>query len=103
MTWQPVVNEHLDIEGVAYRVAEHPAAPGMPYGQEGRAATVYQLVADTEQRALKVFKPRFQVPGLVTLADQLAPLAALPGLLVCERRVLTPRRHPALLRQYPDL
>ena len=27
------VNDELTINGVAYRVAEHPAAPGFPYGQ----------------------------------------------------------------------
>jgi trigger factor len=44
----------------------------MPYGQEGRQAIVYRLSAsDGEQRALKVFKPRYRSPGLVSLAERL--------------------------------
>jgi peptide/nickel transport system substrate-binding protein len=103
MPFQPQVREELEIDGTTYRVAEHPNAPGMPFGQEGRQAIVYQLGADDERRALKVFKPRFSTPSLVLLADQIARLASLPGLQVCQRTVLTARRHTALLRRFPDL
>ena len=103
MTFSARVNEELLIGGTTYRIAEHPHAPGMPYGQEGRQATVYQLVTGDERRALKVFKSRYQVPALVALADRLAKFADYPGLTVCRRTVLTARRHTELLRQYPDL
>jgi hypothetical protein len=43
MPFQPQVNQELTIDDVTYRIAEHPAAPGIPYGQEGRQAIVYQL------------------------------------------------------------
>jgi hypothetical protein len=33
----------VEIEGQRYAVAEHPAAPGIAYGQEGRAGIVYCL------------------------------------------------------------
>jgi len=42
--------------------------------------------------ALKVFKPRYRIPALVTLADRLAAFADLPGLQVCRRTVLTMQR-----------
>jgi tetratricopeptide (TPR) repeat protein len=103
MPFQPESGQELTIDGVAYRVAEHPNAPGMPYGQEGRAAVVYQLVAEAERRALKVFKPRYRLPEMVSVADGIAPHARLPGLRVCQRAVLTPQRHATLLRQHPDL
>ena len=103
MPFQPRAEETLLLDGVTYRVAAHPAAPAMPYGQEGRQATVYQLIADGDVQALKVFKARYRVPALVALTERLAPLATLPGLAVCRRTVLTPQRHTALLRQYPDL
>lgn len=79
------VGEELTIGDVTYRVTEHPAAPGLPYGQQGRAATVYQLAVvsttgPTEYRALKVFKPRYRLPALVTLADRMAAFADLDGL-----------------------
>lgn len=43
-----IVGAELIIGGTTYHLAEHPSAPGMPYGQEGRAAVVYQVLAGTE-------------------------------------------------------
>jgi len=43
MPFQPNVHDQLTIDGVTYRIAEHPAAHGIPYGQEGRAGIVYCL------------------------------------------------------------
>ena len=104
MPYQPEINQELAIDGDSYRIAEHPAAPGIPYGQEGRAGIVYQLVAqDGEKRALKVFKARYRLPALVSLADRIERFADLPGLSVCHRTVLSARRHGDLLRQHPDL
>jgi len=114
MPFQPEVNQELVIDGVTYRFAEHPWAPGIPYGQEGRQAIVYQLAAPSpavgegqegspDRRALKVFKPRYRLPALAGLADKLASFAVLPGLAVCHRTVLTAHRHADLLRQHPDL
>lgn len=104
MTFQPDVDLRLEIEGIGYTFTQHPAAPGIPYGQEGRAAVVYQLLADQGQkRALKVFKATFREPSLVLLSERVRPFAALPGLSVCERTVLRPQQHNDLLRRYPDL
>ncbi len=103
MPFQPLVNDILDIDGTAYRIAEHPAAPGIPYGQEGRQAVVYQLISGDERRALKVFKPRFRVPGLVALTAQIVKYADLPGLAVCHRSILTQQRNSKLLERHPDL
>jgi len=110
MPFQPNVHDELTIDGVTYRIAEHPAAPRIPYGQEGRAGIVYQLLPAADRSAgfqpamaLKVFKPRFRLPFLVAQADRMAPFAALPGLRAARRTVLTPSRHADLLRQHPDL
>ena len=104
MSFHPTVNDELQIDGEHYRVAEHPAAPGIPYGQEGRRAVVYQLIAETRGKyALKVFKSRFRVPGMVSVAESLIPYANIPGLQACERVVLTALRHRSLLSEYPDL
>lgn len=115
MSFQPNPNDELTIGGEVYRVAEHPAAPGIAHGQEGRAGIVYRLVALTpppqakppgegvRSAALKVFKPRFRLPFLVSQAEQLAAYADLPGLAAGRRTVLTPSRHADLLRQHPDL
>ena len=104
MPFQPHIDQVLLIDHVPYRIAAHPSAPGMAYGQEGRQGTVYQLLGeDGTKKALKVFKPRFRVPALVLLAERIAPWAALPGLQVCERTVLSAHRHAGLLREHPDL
>lgn len=64
----------------------------MPYGQEGRQATVYQPVVGGLQPALKVFKPRFRVLPLASMANRTRGYAALPSLAPCHRIVLTPER-----------
>ena len=104
MPLQPQVSQRIIIDKMTYQIAEHPSAPGIPYGQEGRQAIVYQLVApDGDKRALKVFKPRFRVPALVALTAQIVKYADLPGLAVCHRNILTQQRNSKLLEQYPDL
>ncbi len=45
MAFRPNVGDELALNNVTYRIAEHPAAPGIPYGQEGRAGIVYCLEA----------------------------------------------------------
>jgi hypothetical protein len=73
MSFRPNAHDELIIDGVAYRIAEHPAAPGFPYGQEGRAGIVYclQNPATASKAALKVFTrplphPRPRLPGRET-------------------------------------
>ena len=44
MPFQPAADQRLTIEGRTYRLVAHPAAPGLPYGQEGRQAVVYALI-----------------------------------------------------------
>ena len=105
MSFHPNPKDELTINNSRYFVAEHPSAPGMPYGQEGRMGIVYRLVLSdrSEDQALKLFKPRFRLPYLVSQAEKLSVFANLPGLQAARRTVLTPTRHAELLRQYPDL
>jgi len=104
MPFHPNVNETLTIEQVSYRFTEHPAAKGLPYGQTGRRATVYQVQdGNGSLRALKVFTQAFRAPRNADGADRLRPFAQLPGLQVCARTVLTPQRHAQLLNLHADL
>ncbi len=84
MPFRPQIGDRLAIDDVTYRIAEHPAAPGMPHGQEGRAGIVCHLLASGKgavgEMALKVFKPRFRLPFLVSQAKKLAVSADLPGM-----------------------
>jgi len=104
MTFQPIPGATLDIEGKIYHITEHPQAPGMPYGQEGRRAVVYQLLGESDEKyALKVFKTRFRIPRMVAVSEKLEPYATMSGLQACRRTVLTGSGHKELLREYPEL
>lgn len=103
MAFEPEVNQEIIIDNIAYYFAKHPVAPGMPFGQSGRAATVYKLESESGSEAFKVFFDRYRLPSLVSLTDKLARFSAIPGLSVCQRTVLTPQRHANILRPAPDL
>ena len=97
-------NERIAIGGQPYRVAEHPALPGIPYIQRGGRGFVIQLVRpDGERLALKYFKLKYRVPELVTVAAALDRYADIPGLRAAHRTVFTRTHHAALLDQYPAL
>ncbi|MEI6776387.1 MAG: hypothetical protein WCK70_05770 [Chloroflexales bacterium] len=104
MPFRPTPGDKLTIDETVYRVAEHPSALGMAYGQEGRQGIVFQLFADNGRpAALKLFKSRFRAPALVAQAQQIAPYTAIAGLEVCARTVLSPIRYADLIRQHTDL
>jgi hypothetical protein len=84
MAFRPNVGDELTLNGVTYRIAEHPAAPGIPYGQEGRAGIVYQLLpadrsAGFQPAALKVFRARFRTPALVSQPRNSPPSPTCPA------------------------
>jgi hypothetical protein len=98
------VNEKMTIDRTTYRVAEHPALPGIPYVQRGARGFVIQLIAPNGDRmALKYFKLKYRVPALVNVAEALRQYADLPGLRAARRTVFTQSTHPDLLARYPAL
>ncbi len=104
MAFKAEVGQEIAVGDQVYCIAEHPGVPGNPYGQEGRAAVVYQVLDQLDARwALKVFKPQYRLPYLVEESKRILPFADLPGLRVCRRTVLSATQHRLLLRQYPDL
>jgi tRNA A-37 threonylcarbamoyl transferase component Bud32 len=103
MPFRPEVGDVIAIAGVSYTFTPHPVAPGVPYGQTGRRATIYQLRAAGKLWALKVFTQAYIMPRIAEGMVRLRPYATLPGLGVCARIVLTPDRCPDLLAQHPEL
>ncbi len=104
MTFSPHVGDSISIGQVTYRFTEHPAAKGMPYGQTGRRATVYQVQAqDGTFHALKVFTQAFRASRHAGNAERLRPFAAMPGLETCQRIVITPTTEQKLVKAQPDL
>lgn len=107
MTYQPNPGDEIIINGTAYTVGQHPAAPGLAYAQAGRQGIVYQLLPKNgeihEAKALKVFFPKFRIPAMVYQSEHMANYREVPGLKVCSRDVLTPERNGDLIAEYPDL
>jgi hypothetical protein len=97
-------NETFAINGVNYRVAQHPALPGIPYVQRGARGFVVQLIRpDGERMALKYFKLKYRVPELVEVAKLLSRYADLPGMRAARRTVFTRADHAAFVDKYPAL
>jgi hypothetical protein len=88
-----------------FRVVEHPNAPGVTHSMKAGKATVYHLadVHSEEEYALKVMKPKYRVPVLEDVCFRLDALKTLPGLMVCERRCLSPTSAPMTVQQYANL
>ncbi|MEF2969299.1 hypothetical protein V3851_26350 [Paenibacillus sp. M1] len=101
----PEQDDLFSLQGRNYRVEEHPRFAGVPYGQEGRQGTVYQIIRqdDGEAFALKVFRPSFRYPTIVNKAEFLAKYSTLPGLKACSRMVIHPQQNKELLGTYPEL
>lgn len=100
----PDMGKTIDIRGETYRMTEHPLFANMPYGQEGRQGTVYQLVSkNNNTTAIKVLKPAFRHPSLVKQGRLLNELPIINGLDICQRYVLNPQEDSELLSEYPEL
>lgn len=103
MLFRPSINSKISIDGKEYFFTEHPAAKGMPYGQTGRRATVYQVRNGNEFHALKVFTKAFRTEQTEVSARRIQAYANLPGLQVCSRVVITRQNNGTAVGQYPDL
>ncbi len=97
----------ITIDGTTtrFRQVEHPSAPGRTHSMKAGKATVYHVsdVSAGEDYALKVMRHKHRVPELEEVCDRLDALKTLPGLTVCERRCLSPRRAAQTLAQYENL
>lgn len=85
-----------------YKFLPHPTVPAMAFAQEGRKAVVYQLAKNGRKYALKIFKPKFRDPSMVSTSQNLSNLA-LRGLEACDRICFTRSNFTGLINQYPDL
>jgi WD40 repeat protein len=103
MPFRPTIKTSIQLNGSTYHFSEHPAAKGMPYGQTGRRATVYQVKNGADLNALKVFTKAFRSHQIEGGAKRIADFATLSGLQVCARLVLTRQNHRHLIEEQPDL
>lgn len=104
MSFSPDLDDIIKINLNSYQFTEHPSAKGMPYGQTGRRATVYQVKAkDNSLHALKVFTQAFRSVRHADNVDRLLLYANLPGLQTCQRNVITSKNEKKLVGEHPDL
>ncbi|MDQ0243749.1 hypothetical protein J2S09_001294 [Bacillus fengqiuensis] len=106
MTFEPQVNAPIQFRGSAYRMAEHPGAPGFPYGQEGRQGIVYKLNPEAPGErplAMKVFRPKYRMPAMAKQAKMLSIYKDITGLSVSKRAVITVEDDGDLVNQHEDL
>lgn len=104
MAFRPKIHSTIQLGNTSYVFMEHPSARGIPYGQAGSRATVYQ-VRDMSGRfyALKVFLHKYRDDENIYSATRLQKFANISGLEVCSRIVLNKDNHAVLIKQYPDL
>lgn len=90
-----------------FRVMQHPAAPPgvahMAWGKKAKVYRVMNLEARTDTYALKVFSKSYQDQQLEQVCLALDNLKRLPGLVVCERRCLSPATSAETLEIHPNL
>jgi len=106
MAFEPQVNASIRFRGTNYKMAEHPSAPGFPYGQEGRQGVVYKLNPEDKNEhpvALKVFRPKYRVGGMSKQASMLNTYKHIAGLSVSNRTVVIPETDNELVNEHEDL
>ena len=103
MRFQPKVDQVLAVGKDRYEIEPHPMVPHLPYGQEGRMATVYKMRSDGKNFALKVFKDAYRKPEILALSEKLKNYAVIPGLEACQRIVINPVELKTLIKSDNDL
>lgn len=98
MRFQPKVDQVLVVGKDRYEIEPHPMVPSLPYGQEGRMATVYKLRSEGRSFALKVFKDAYRKPDILVLSEKLKNYAVIPGLEACQRVVINAVEHKPLIK-----
>ncbi|HEU0296513.1 MAG TPA: hypothetical protein VFR47_27500 [Anaerolineales bacterium] len=73
------------------------------YAESGKEGTVYKVLKDQEQYALKVFYPPYRDKRLLENTDKLHRFESLEGFRVARRTVITPEAYSDLLSKFPDL
>jgi tRNA A-37 threonylcarbamoyl transferase component Bud32 len=102
---EPGTRIHLKNDEVIEFVALEESGPAsvFVYAESGKEGTVYKVLKNKEQFALKVFYPQYRDKRLLENTDKLSRFKDLEGFRVAKRTVLTPEGYPNLLNQYPDL
>ena len=102
---EPGTRIHLKNDKVIEFVALEASGPAsvFVYAESGKEGTVYKVLKNKEQYALKVFYPQYRDKRLLENTDKVSRFMELEGFRVAKRTVLTSDGYPELLKEYPDL
>lgn len=101
--FDPDVYEACELFGETYVVQPHPASPVRRFAQLGGRGRVFQLMrkGDGWLWALKVFHRKYQIPDLLTTAQQLSHVENFEGMHAAKRRIILPS--DPVVGVYPNL
>jgi len=88
--FDPEVGDTIQFGKKAYIFVENPNAPGMVHSSEGGFGYIFKMKDDTNEYALKQFKPDYRQPDNVVRAQQLSKFKDDDNLRVVDRLVVTP-------------
>jgi serine/threonine protein kinase len=102
---EPGTRIHLKNDEVIEFIALEASGPAsvFVYAESGKEGTVYKVLKDKEQYALKVFYPQYRDKRLLENTNKVSRFKDLEGFRVAKRTVLTPDGFPDLLKKHPDL
>jgi serine/threonine protein kinase len=98
----PKIGETIQLDNRKFTFTEAADAPGFLYAEIGRKAKVYRLVNDGIPFALKVFKPKYRIAEIVENSKRIVKFKDIPGMVVADRKVITPDLYPALVNDNPS-
>lgn len=108
--FQPFANDDFSLNINArerrFRAVEHPNAVGIAHAMEGAKAIVYRirnLDKPTDYYALKVMKAKHREAAVERICNQLDSLKNMSGLVICERRCLSPNVAFETIKTHPNL
>jgi len=106
--FNPQISDCISINGTEYEFVKLEVATAieMVHVQEAGKAKVYKVVSSNDrvsEYALKVFFPEYQTSHTVKSDQQLARYKNVPGLRVCDRKVIKSKDDCLQVEQYSDL
>jgi len=98
----PNPGESIILDGRAYTFIQVDDTPGIVYAEMGKKAKVYRIMQGKKAYALKVFKQIYRNENITRNTELISAYRNIPGLMVAERSVLTPKKYPDIIQSHPE-
>ena len=106
MSFEPMPGLKINLDGETVEfVALEASGPAsvFVYAEAGKEGTVYKVLKNKKQYALKVFYPQYQDKRLIKNTERLSQYKTMKGLRVAERTLINRKTHPNLVGEIPEL